>query len=214
MKLGGVLWGRAARPIQGERECGDLEVVAAFDGGVLLAVIDGLGHGHEAAAVSAAAARVLIADPGLSPAKLVERCHEALRGSRGVALLVVSLFTRAGQCRWTGVGNVEGVRYHRRPAFTSGRDALISTPGVVGYRMPTLRERQIDLAVNDVVVMATDGVSPRFTEDAVVDGTPDALASEILLRYGRASDDALVLVARYHGAGAESSEQPGEGEVG
>ena len=200
MNQGGVVWGHAVRPIRGESECGDVDVVAPFDGGVLLAVIDGLGHGHEAAVVAAAAARVLIADPEQSPTALAERCHEELRGSRGVALLIVSLSTRAGQCSWSGVGNVEGVRYRRRAMFATDRDHLISAPGVVGYRMPALRERRIDLAPDDVLVLATDGVSPRFGEDLVVGDAPESMAREILARHGRPSDDALVLVARYQGA--------------
>jgi hypothetical protein len=43
-------------------------------------------------------------------------------------------------------------------------------------------------------------VSPRFAEDIVADDAPEAMAREILMRHGRPSDDALVLVARYAGA--------------
>jgi len=42
-------WGLAAMPLAGESESGDCCVVKAFDKGVLVAVVDALGHGREAA---------------------------------------------------------------------------------------------------------------------------------------------------------------------
>ena len=50
-------WGLAARALHGQAESGDLHLVAPFAGGVLIAAVDGLGHGSEAAA----AARVAVA---------------------------------------------------------------------------------------------------------------------------------------------------------
>ena len=57
-----VEWGSAGQALdesgRGE-ESGDLHVVAPFAGGALVAVIDGLGHGAEAAAAARAARRVI-----------------------------------------------------------------------------------------------------------------------------------------------------------
>jgi phosphoserine phosphatase RsbX len=177
-------------------------VVVPFTGGVLLAMIDGLGHGHEAAIASGAAARVLAASPELPPLTLVERCHEALRATRGVALLILSISTAAGTCEWTGVGNIEGVRFRRDAGIGTRRESLICVPGVVGYRIGTPKQRQLDVMLNDTFVLATDGVAPRFAEDGIGDESPEATAHGILQRYGRSTDDALVLVARYEGSAA------------
>ena len=48
-------WGVAARPLEGQAVSGDLHLVKPLDDGVLLAVVDGVGHGGEAVAAARAA---------------------------------------------------------------------------------------------------------------------------------------------------------------
>jgi negative regulator of sigma-B (phosphoserine phosphatase) len=187
-------WAYRSRPFPTETESGDAQVVAHFPGGASLAVIDGLGHGPEAAAASALAARTLRLHPGSDPVDLVTRCHEALRGTRGAAMLVVSLSFVDARVRWAGVGNIEG--WH---ITAMSRAALISMAGVVGYQIATPRQRERTLSSGDVFVMASDGVAPSFMHDLRTDVAPDALAESILVGYARETDDALVLAARYVG---------------
>ncbi|HMJ58707.1 MAG TPA: hypothetical protein VK467_06195, partial [Gemmatimonadales bacterium] len=47
-----IHWGVATVAMQGESESGDLHMVRAVKDGVLIAVVDGLGHGEEAAAAA------------------------------------------------------------------------------------------------------------------------------------------------------------------
>jgi len=60
----------------------------------------------------------------------------------------------------------------------------------------------------DLLIFATDGLRSSFMHDPQLqnpllrqaqDG-PQQLADALLTRYGKATDDALVLVARYRGA--------------
>ena len=44
-----IEWGVASRALPGETRSGDLHVVESFAGGALVAAVDGLGHGEEAA---------------------------------------------------------------------------------------------------------------------------------------------------------------------
>jgi negative regulator of sigma-B (phosphoserine phosphatase) len=199
--MAGLLsWACAARPLAGEVESGDLEVVSPFDGGTLVAVMDGLGHGGEAASASRRAAEVLTASPSLDPVELLQRCHEALRGSRGVAAMVVSVSARGGVA-WAGVGNVEAWLVRHAPEDGAAREALISAPGVVGYQLPTVRRRDAAIEPGDVLALATDGIHPRFAADISADSDPADNAELILARHGRPNDDALVLIARYGAAG-------------
>jgi hypothetical protein len=106
-RVRGVEWAVATRSLPGETESGDLHLVAPFPGGVLLAAVDGLGHGPEAAAVARLAVATLEAHAGEPLARLLLRCHEALRGSRG-AVMTVAMFREADRLlTWQGVGNVE-----------------------------------------------------------------------------------------------------------
>jgi negative regulator of sigma-B (phosphoserine phosphatase) len=194
-----IVWGHAARPFAGESESGDWHVVAPFEGGVLLAVIDGLGHGSEAAAASRLAADVLTSQASLDPVELMRRCHQRLRGSRGAAVLLLSLFAETRTFAWAGVGNVEGVCLRRAPGPGTAREALLSAGGVVGYQLPALPRRQATLEIGDLFVLASDGISPGFIEDVAVTREPNEIATTILAKHGRATDDALVLAARYQG---------------
>ena len=80
---GVVDWSARNRPLPGETESGDAPVVVFFPGGALLGLIDGLGHGPEAATAARAAVARLEAAPDQPVLKLINLCHEALRSTRG-----------------------------------------------------------------------------------------------------------------------------------
>src|SRR5689334_19279537 len=102
-------WGVASLPLDGQSESGDRCVVQSFPGGVLLAVIDGLGHGSQAAAAAASAESILRTQAQEPVISLVRQCHESLRRTRGVVMSIVSFDTSHGQITWLGVGNVRGM---------------------------------------------------------------------------------------------------------
>jgi hypothetical protein len=72
-----IAWSVSSKALGGARESGDLHVVVPCAETVLVAAIDGLGHGPEAALAARAAATVLQqhADEPLIP--LMQRCHRA-----------------------------------------------------------------------------------------------------------------------------------------
>jgi phosphoserine phosphatase RsbX len=192
-----VQWNVASRPMPGETESGDLHLVAPFEGGVLVAAIDGLGHGPEAAMAAQRAANVLSGAPGRPIRELVEKCHEALRSSRGAVMTIARFDARNRRLAWTAVGNVEAVLY--RAAEGASREVIVPRAGVVGYQLPKLRETTLPLARDDTLVLATDGVSHHlFLNPPSQLAAPDCAAS-LLDRYAKGNDDALILVVRYLG---------------
>jgi phosphoserine phosphatase RsbX len=183
-----------------EPESGDVHVVAEFDGGVLVGVIDGLGHGYEAAVAAHAAARVLAAFAGEPLATLVERCHEALRRTRGAVMSLASFDGRDASMTWAGIGNVEGVLVPADGDPARRRETILLRGGIVGYQLPSVRPATLSLAAGDTLVLATDGIHHGFLAEPTPQGSPQEAADEILARHSRGSDDALVLVARWVGA--------------
>src|SRR5256885_6028210 len=83
-----IEWGVASLALPGEAESGDRHLVKPVGTGVLVAVVDGLGHGAEAAAAAQAAVAALERHATESPVPLIERCHRALQGTRGVVMSV------------------------------------------------------------------------------------------------------------------------------
>jgi len=197
---GVVEWAVAGRPIPSEMVSGDLQVVTPFPGGVVVAVIDGLGHGPEAAFAAGRAGSVLAAEAGRPVRALMESCHAALRETRGAVLTIASIDTVQAQLTWIGIGNVDAVLWRADPA--AAREALVPRNGVVGYQLPPMREDVLPILCGDMLVFATDGVRHGFASDPPLPATAQEHADHILRTYGKTTDDALVLVVKYLGAGS------------
>ncbi len=196
---GVVDWSARNRPLPGETESGDAPVVVFFPGGALLGLIDGLGHGPEAATAARAAVARLEAAPDQPVLKLINLCHEALRSTRGAVMSLAAIDAARGELTWAGVGNAEALLHRADPAHTPGRERILLRSGVVGYQLPPLRATSLPIFPGDVLVFASDGLRHDFGEEAPF-GTPDEMAQHLLGAYARDSDDASVLVARYLGA--------------
>jgi len=173
---------------------GDLHVVIEFPDGALVALIDGLGHGSEAAEASRAAAALLERDPAKPIQDLLVRCHEGLRQTRGAVMTLAAFDGPTSTLTWTGVGNVDAVLLRR-----SGTQAAAPLrAGVVGFQLPPLRVDTVSLSTGDLVIMATDGIRALY-RGLSMDHGPQELAESILVRYARPDDDAHVVVVRYLG---------------
>jgi len=189
--------GVAERPLAGQHRSGDRAVLVAFDGGALVAAIDGLGHGDDAADAAATASEVLSAHPADEPVQLIQACHRALRRSRGAVMTLAWFDLDAGYLKWTGVGNVEGRLVHARGGPGAPTEGALTKGGVVGYNLPSIRVTGTDLEDGDVMVLATDGIDSGFAQALAAGGAAQAIADRILAEHGKAGDDALVVVVRY-----------------
>jgi len=189
-------WSVAARILAGEAESGDGHLVAPFLGGALVAVIDGLGHGSEAAAAARAAIGALEAHPAESVVSLLQSCHQALRGTRGAVMTLASFSASSATMTWLGVGNVEGVLLRASANGVSARESVLLRGGVVGYEIPPLRAVTHPVAAGDTLILATDGIRGGFGEGLGLDASPREMADRILAQHAKGTDDALVLVAR------------------
>lgn len=192
----------AGRALGGERQSGDAALVQVTADGVLVAVVDGLGHGDEAATAAQAALAALREYAGEPLAVLLQRCHERLQPTRGVAMAVAVLDTVRATLTWAGVGNVEAVLIASPQSPARGKQCLTNRGGVVGYRLPAVRGRELAIFPGDLLILATDGIDERFVSAEMPRGPPDRLARAILDGHGKATDDALVLVLRWRGAEA------------
>src|ERR1043166_832932 len=200
-----ISWGVAWRELPGQSICGDVHLVKPLADGVLLAVVDGLGHGNEATAVAKTAAGVLGRHAGEARPALVKRCHEALTGTRGVVMTVATLRSSDGKLTWLGVGNVEAVLVRPDKHAKGSSERALLHSGIVGYQLPALRSSTTALTPGDMLVFATDGIDAGFTEGGMRNDSPQQIADRVLKRYFKGTDDALVLVVRYIRPGHEQS---------
>jgi hypothetical protein len=191
-------WDAAAMPMPGENVLGDRAVVAFAEEHMLLAAIDGIGHGAEAAAAAQVAAYTLRHLDEPDAASAVLECHRVLAHTRGAALSLAWINGREHTMTWLGVGNVESRRLHgAEPAPLS--ESLLLHNGVVGHELPRLTPQTMPLARGDLLIFATDGIRRDFADDLMPTGSCREIADRILQQYAIGTDDALVLVARYLG---------------
>ena len=193
----------AARPIPGEHVSDDCHVAVSGER-LVVAVIDGLGHGPEAAHAAGRAADVVEAHADERPDAVLRRCHAALKSTRGAAITIASIDASVGEMTWLGVGNVQATVLQARPP-AAGREWVPLRGGVVGYLLPSLRPGTVRLERDDVLVLATDGVRPVFGDWPGPSEPPEDVANRILADQSRGTDDALVLVARYRGGSPENA---------
>ena len=189
----------ATLPLPGEPESGDLALVKAVGAATFVAVVDGLGHGEDAAAAAHAAVAALDRYSRESLPELIKRCHSALTGMRGVVLSMGTIDPGAGTVTWIGVGNVFGIVLRADQTTSPSRASLVPLAGFIGSELPNPTARVVPFVRGDTLILASDGIKEGFVESLSAANTPQALADQILARHAKGTDDALVLVARYAG---------------
>jgi negative regulator of sigma-B (phosphoserine phosphatase) len=203
-------WAVAGRPMPGEDVSGDVATVHAIGSRCVVAVVDGLGHGPEAADAANLAVEVIEKNRAEPLEALVLLTHEKLATSRGAAATVAIIDGERGQMEWVGVGNVNGLLVRADDTARPRTLGVFLCRGVLGYNLPTLHlSDPVSLENGDCIVIATDGV--RGDPLALVtQGAPVGRSAEtILTRCASEDDDALVFVARYRSPpGAEPRGAP------
>ena len=190
-------WAVASAPFDGETESGDAAVVRDVAGATLVAAIDGLGHGPDAAVAARAVVATLEAAGPEPLARVMQRCHAAAAPTRGAAVTLASFDAERPRMSWLAVGNVAGVLV--RSGGNGKRESVVSRPGIVGASLPSLQASEVTLGEGDVLVLATDGLTTGFAGAVRPHEPPQELADRLLAEWSRGGDDALVLVARYAG---------------
>jgi phosphoserine phosphatase RsbX len=199
MKQPMVEYGVAKFVLPGQGESGDHHVVCCNKRGILIAAIDGIGHGEEAANVAKTAAALLRSSADDPIISLVERCHEKLRTTRGVVLSLAFIEPEHGMMTWLGVGNVQGVLKRSDTKNGSAPEPLLLRAGVVGSQLPALQAAVLPIAQGDTVFFATDGVRSDFSMTLSARENPQRAADRILEQYRSGTDDGLVLAVRLMG---------------
>ena len=181
-------------PLDGETACGDGWCVRQDADSATVLIVDGLGHGPNAADAADAAIAVFRTLEDRAPKEIVALLHEALRSTRGAALGVAEV-RRTGDgavVNFCGVGNT--VTAVIGPA---GPRSLPSMNGTAGLSIRGLQSFTQPLSPGEMLVMHTDGITTRWRLDAyprVREHDPAVVAAVLHRDSSRGRDDATVLV--------------------
>src|SRR5271170_7471060 len=200
--LGPIEWAAKSRPRPGENVCGDRLLAVDVNGtGALIGVLDGLGHGAEAAEAANRGVEVLRNARSEPLDVLVQRCHRALSGTRGAAMTLARIDFQTDTLSWVGVGNVAADLVAKHPAGVEVRSSVPLAGGIVGYRIPEVVVSQdFPIRPGDLLGIASDGIDENHLDGIDFAAPALTIAEQILHSHAKDNDDALVLTARHRGA--------------
>lgn len=172
-----------------EPRSGDHAVVRRAGDVLLLAVIDGAGHGPLAREAAELVAKQVRFDP--APADILVATHEALRRTRGASASVLRFDLARETVTVAGVGNVT-VRIVSGDVVTSVRPR----PGLLGSRRIERHEEVVPFPSRSVAYAFTDGVSSRVDVRDVAARSAISIAERAFADHAKDHDDAMLAVVR------------------
>ena len=181
-------------PLPGEEICGDAWVVRCHDAAIEVMMVDGLGHGPEAAKAAAAAACSFLARTGRSPSQLLDDADAALLSTRGAAMGVAVIDPRRGEVSFAGIGNTVAIVLTHEVTQN-----LASFGGIVGQRRIRPREFTAPWSSDSIFIAHSDGIGTRWNLSAypgLAARHPSLIAGVLYRDFARGRDDASVLVLK------------------
>ena len=180
--------------MRGEEVCGDSWVLHQGRGQLVALVVDGLGHGFDAAVAARAAVEVVQAKAHLGATDLMDAMHGALRPTRGAAAAIAMLQPESELCVFCGVGNISA---SIRSAGTSR--SMVSQNGTLGHQVRRIQEFQYPFPKGSVLLMHSDGLATHWDLSAypgIEIRHPALIASALYRDHSRGRDDLTVLALR------------------
>ena len=165
-----------------------------IDGRIVLCMIDGLGHGEQAAIAALAALTYLSEHWSWDWPALLRGCDRAITHSRGVALGVAAIDPEARSLTFAGVGNIRLIATGKKCTRN-----LLAIPGIIGAGRCLVRPETLPLGGMTCVVMFSDGIESSLDLSRCPCSLFDdmeALTSAIVNGWGRGYDDAGVIAWR------------------
>jgi anti-sigma regulatory factor (Ser/Thr protein kinase) len=186
-------WAAISTPAPNEELCGDAWRVAVKDREITVMVVDGLGHGPEAAKAADLAVQLFERQWFDGPGAFCEDAHRALCGSRGAAIAAAQV-SAAAVVRYAGVGNISA--YVVSPEASRG---MMSQNGTAGLQMRKILQLDYPWPERALLVMHSDGLSNRWALDdyhGLITRHPAVIAGVLHRDFLRGRDDATIVVMR------------------
>ncbi len=188
--------GIASRPYPGIAVNGD-SFYSKWDGGSLLVgIIDGLGHGQHAHEAAEKVRHYVKCHSNLSLGDIFQGASRVSRGGRGGVMALVRLTKENDKIVLThgSLGNVEA------RILGEKQQILPIKRGILGKDNMIPRIHSFDLQDNDTLVLFSDGLSSKWSDDIIdrLQGDPPELISRVMLEtLGKNNDDATVIVVKH-----------------
>jgi anti-sigma regulatory factor (Ser/Thr protein kinase) len=186
--------GAVCLPKTGEEVPGDGWLLEASGDYRAIMVVDGLGHGPNAARAARAALEAFAARPAATPAMLMEVCHGALAATRGAAGAAARVELAKRRGTFAGVGNIAC-----RVEMTGERRQLVSHSGTLGHVMRRVQEFEFDFPNGALLILHSDGLTSRWSGQdypGLLAKHAGLIAGVLYRDHNRGTDDVTVVVLK------------------
>jgi len=178
----------------GEIAAGDAWSSFVDRAGVTLFVVDGLGHGTEAAVAANAAVSQFEQSRDESPTAIVGAVHRAMRHTRGGAVAVARIDWDSATVTFVGIGNIAGLVVDA----TGLMRRMVSHNGIAGHNARRIQAFEYPCSAG-LLIMHSDGIATSWTLDrypGLLNAHPLLIAGVLYRDFAREQDDAAMVVAR------------------
>lgn len=190
-------WACLSRPAPNEIMCGDSWRIIEHDGRLAIMLVDGLGHGPLAAAAAHEATVAFDREPFAPLATIFEAANGRMGGTRGGAMAIAQVHSKAASLSYLGVGNIAG---SLRDVNGEGGRGLVSQNGTVGSHMRKTKEFEYPCASHGFLVMHSDGLQSRWSLEGLPGITQrhcGVIAGHLYRGFTRGRDDVTIAVIRF-----------------
>lgn len=185
-------YGAVRLPVRDEQACGDAWHLGVEGKRVTLTLIDGLGHGIDAAEAAQAGTAAAAARSGVDAEALIGHLHAAMSGTRGGAVAVASI--EEGTLTFAGIGNISGSLLS-----DDASRGLASMPGIVGAQFRKVQAFRLHAVPGSLLLMHSDGLQSRWNlrDYPGLQYRHPALIVAVLQRdFDRGRDDVCIVAVR------------------
>jgi anti-sigma regulatory factor (Ser/Thr protein kinase) len=183
-----------AVPYPGERFCGDAWACHQTPEKTVVLLVDGLGHGHDAAEAAQEATATFRKRQDLAPSQILGYMHDALKKTRGAVAAVAEIRPKESTLTYAGIGNISAV------VLASGSSrSLVSHNGTLGMVTARIQEFRVPWTQDTVLVLHSDGLQSKWDIAAysgLIARHPAVIGGTLLRDFRRKRDDASVVVVK------------------
>jgi anti-sigma regulatory factor (Ser/Thr protein kinase) len=186
--------GAVCLPKTGEEVPGDGWLLETSGDYRTIMVMDGLGHGPNAARAARAGLEAFAAHPSATPAALMQICHGALAATRGAAGAAARVAPAKRHGSFAGVGNIAC-----RVETTGERRQLVSHSGTLGHVMRRVQEFEFVFPAGALLILASDGLTTRWSSEdypGLLAKHAGLIAGVLYRDHNRGTDDVTVVVLK------------------
>lgn len=185
-----MIVGAARKALNEGEPCGDAFLWWSRGPLWTICLVDGLGHGVNAARASEMALSQASASREASPRELLKSIDGAIRNSRGAAMTIIEVDTAKGTLVHAGIGNV------RAAIVGDPVTRFEARPGIVGTGVSAMSAETATWRDGDLLVLWTDGI-PAYLElgpeHRGLGGDPERLAESLIKTVATGRDDAAIV---------------------